>query len=200
MTKFVVGLTGGIGSGKTSVSDGFAELGIVITDADVVSRVIVEPGKPAHQAIRERFGRTVLLDDGNIDRARLREIVFSNDEERKWLERQTHGPIVQQLQQIVETAASDYSILVLSAGAGRSPMINRMLLVDAPEEQQISRAVSRDNNSVEQIKAILRSQPTRQQRLDWADDVIVNDGPLENLQPKVENLHSSYLSLAANHG
>ena len=200
MTKFVVGLTGGIGSGKTSVSDIFAEFGIVIADADVVSRTIAEPGKPAYQAIRERFGETVLLDSGSINRARLREIVFDNDEERKWLERQTHGPIVQQLNQIVESAASAYSILVLSAGAGRSPMINRMLVIDAPEEQQINRAASRDGNSVEQIKAIMKSQPTRQQRLVWADDIIINDGPLENLPPKVENLHTSYLSLAANNG
>lgn len=200
MAGFVVGLTGGIGSGKTTVSNLFAELGIVIADADIVSRTIVEPGKPAHKAIRERFGQTILLDNGRLNRAKLREIVFSRSDDRKWLESLTHAPIVQRLKEIIEGAISPYSILVLSAGTGRSPMINRMLVIDVPEALQISRVKDRDSNSIEQIKAIIQSQPTRQERLGWADDVITNEGSLENLLPEVENLNSMYLCLAANHG
>ncbi len=200
MAGFVVGLTGGIGSGKTTVSNLFAELGIVIADADIVSRTIVEPGKPAHKAIRERFGHSILLDNGSLNRVKLREIVFSSSDDRKWLEGLTHAPIVERLKEIIEVATSPYSILVLSAGTGRSPMINRMLVIDVPEALQISRVTDRDSNSIEQIRAIIKSQPTRQERLGWADDVIANEGSLENLQTEVENLNSMYLCLAAKHG
>lgn len=200
MARFVVGLTGGIGSGKTTVSNLFAELGIVIADADIVSRTIVEPGKPAHKAISERFGQTILLDNGSLNRAKLREIVFSSSDERKWLESLTHAPIVRQLKEIVDAATSSYAILVLSAGTGRSPMVSRMLVIDVPEALQISRVTDRDGNSIEQIRAIIKSQPTRRERLGWADDVIANEGSLENLLPEVENLNSMYLCLAANHG
>lgn len=200
MARFVVGLTGGIGSGKTTVSNLFAELGIVISDADVVSRTIVAPGQPAHKAIRGRFGETILLHNGSLNRAKLREIVFSNSDDRRWLESQTHAPIVQRLKEIIEAATSPYAILVLSAGTGHSPMINRMLVIDVPEALQISRVTDRDSNSIKQIRAITKSQPTRQERLGWADDVITNDKSLENLLPEVENLNSMYLSVAANHG
>lgn len=200
MAGFVVGLTGGIGSGKTTVSNLFARLGIEIADADVVARTIVEPGKSAHEAIRERFGESILLHDGSLNRAKLREIVFSNNSDRKWLENLTHGPIVQQLREIIASATSPYSVLVLSAGTGRSPMINKMLVIDVPEALQISRVTARDNNSIEQIKAIIKTQPSRQERLGWADDIITNDGSLENLRPEVEHLNHKYLILAADHG
>ena len=200
MAEFVVGLTGGIGSGKTTVSNLFAGLGIEIADADVVARTIVEPGKPAHEAIRERFGESILLHDGSLNRAKLREIVFSNNSDRKWLENLTHGPIVQQLREIIASATSPYSVLVLSAGTGRSPMINKMLVIDVPEALQISRVTARDNNSIEQIKAIIKTQPSRQKRLGWADDIITNDGSLENLRPEVEHLNHKYLILAVDHG
>lgn len=200
MPGFVVGLTGGIGSGKTAVSDLFKALGVTIADADVVARDVVEPGTQAYEAIKQRYGESILMDSGSLDRAMLREIVFSDEDERKWLERQTHRPIVQKLIEIVDTATSPYSILVLSAGTGRSPMMHRMLVVDVPVELQISRVTMRDNNSVDQVRAILNSQPTREERLGWADDVITNDGSLENLDHEVENLHSTYLSRAADHG
>jgi len=193
MLNYVVGLTGGIGSGKTTVSDLFAELGIVIADSDVVSRDIVRPGQPAYSAIKERFGQSIILEDESLNRVKLREIVFSDTGERRWLESLTHGPIVQELREIVSAADSPYSILVLSAGAGRSPLINRMLVVDVPEEVQISRVVERDNNSVEQVKAIMKSQPTRQERFTWADDIIENNGTPRELSEIIQSLHEIYL-------
>jgi len=198
MPAYVVGLTGGIGSGKTTVSDLFAKLDIVIADADVVSRTVVEPGRPAHSAIKERFGEAVLLEDGYLDRAKLRRIIFSNKEDRRWLEAQTHGPIMRMLGEIIETAASPYSILVLSAGAGRSPMINKMLVVDTPEELQLSRVTERDGNSREQVKSIMAIQPTRDERLGWADNVIKNTGSFEQLELQVLDLHHHYMKLADN--
>jgi dephospho-CoA kinase len=196
MPAYVVGLTGGIGSGKTTVSDLFANLGITIADADVVARTIVEPGRPAHSAIKDRFGESILLEDGFLNRAKLREIIFSNQEDRRWLERQTHGPIMQMLGEIIESAASPYSILVLSAGAGRSPLRNQMLVVDTPEELQISRVTERDSNSRQQVESIMASQPTREERLAWADNVIVNEGSVDQLEQEVLNLHHYYLKLA----
>ena len=196
MPAYVVGLTGGIGSGKTTVSDLFAKLGITIADADVVARAIVEPGRPAHSAIKDRFGESILLEDDFLNRAKLREIVFSNPEDRRWLERQTHGPIMQMLGEIIESATSPYSILVLSAGAGRSPLINKMLVVDTPEELQISRVKMRDSNSRQQVESIMASQPTREERLAWADNVILNEGSVDLLEREVLNLHYYYSKLA----
>jgi dephospho-CoA kinase len=193
---YVVGLTGGIGSGKTTVSDLFEKLGITVADADVVARTIVEPGRSAHSAIKERFGESILLGDGHLDRAKLRQIIFSNQEDRRWLERQTHGPIMQMLGEIIKSATSPYSILVLSAGAGRSPLINKMLVVDTPEELQISRVTKRDTNNRQQVESIMASQPTREERLTWADNVIVNEGSMDLLEQKVLDLHQYYSKLA----
>ena len=196
MPAYVVGLTGGIGSGKTTVSDLFERLGITVADADVVARTIVEPGRPAHSAIKERFSESILLDNGHLDRAKLRQIIFSSQEDRRWLERQTHGPIMQMLGEIIASATSPYSILVLSAGAGRSPLINKMLVVDTPEELQISRVTERDNNNRQQVESIMASQPTREERLNWADNVIVNEGSIDLLEQKVLDLHQYYSKLA----
>lgn len=196
MPAYVVGLTGGIGSGKTTVSDLFAKLGITIADADVVARTIVEPGRAAHSAIKERFGEPILLEDGFLNRAKLREIIFSNQEDRRWLERQTHGPIMQMLGEIIESATSPYSILVLSAGAGRSPLINKMLVVDTAVELQISRVTMRDSNSRQQVESIMASQPIREERLAWADNVIGNEGSVDQLEQEVLNLHHYYSKLA----
>jgi len=196
MPAYVVGLTGGIGSGKTTVSDLFANLGITIADADVVARTVVEPGRPAHFAIKDRFGGSILLEDGFLNRAKLRQIIFSKPEDRRWLERQTHGPIMQMLGEIINSATSPYSILVLSAGAGRSPLINNMLVVDTPEALQISRVTERDNNNRQQVESIMASQPTREERLTWADNVIVNEGSKDLLEQKVLDLHQYYSKLA----
>ncbi len=196
MPPFVVGLTGGIGSGKTAVSDLFAALGATIADADVVARKVVEPGMPAYIAICERFGEDVILENGGIDRAKLRKIIFADNTHRLWLEQQTHGPIMQMLREIIASSESPCSILVLSAGSGRSPLIKRMLVVDVPRPTQITRVMHRDGISIEQVEAIMKSQPTREQRLGWADDVITNDGSLEELKAAVQNLHNQYVRLS----
>ncbi|MDA0273183.1 MAG: dephospho-CoA kinase [Proteobacteria bacterium] len=196
MSNFVVGLRGGIGTGKSTVSDLFAGAGIVVADADVSARTVVEPGKPAYVAIVERFGESVLQEDKKLDRAALRELVFSNNDHRLFIEKQTHGPIIQDLLNITSSADSDYAILVLSTGIGKNPMMQRLLFVDAPLETQVNRVMQRDDNTREQVEAILRAQPDRETRMTDADDVIINDGKQENLVLEVRKLHQLYLSLS----
>ncbi len=196
---FVVGVTGGIGSGKTAVTDRFAARGITIADADVASRVVVEPGTEALAQITEHFGQGVLQTDGTLDRAALRKIVFEDAGERSWLESVTVPAIMNELRRILRESTAPYSMLMLSSGSGRSPLIHRSLVVDVPEDVQIARVTARDSNTPEQVKAIMAAQPSRQQRLEYADDVIVNDGSLDELDERVEELHEQYLKLARNH-
>lgn len=196
MSGFVVGLRGGIGTGKSTVSDLFAERGITIADADISARTVVEPGKPAYLAIIDRFGNSVLEADGSLNRAALRELVFRDSEHRKFVERQTHGPIIEDLWQIVREAPSPYAILVLSTGLGKNPMMQRLLVVDAPAEIQVKRVMARDNNTREQVEAILRAQPDRATRVAEADDLIINDGDRQRLALEVEKLDQLYLSLS----
>lgn len=193
---FVIGLTGGIGSGKTAVSDHFAELEIAIADADVASRTVVEPGTPALANISEHFGLHVLDSEGRLDRAVLRQIIFKDSAERKWLESVTVPAILAELRQILDTAASDYAILMLSSGSGQSPWIHRNLVVDVPQDVQLARVMARDANDAAQVKAIMATQPSRKERLNYADDVIHNNGSLVELNDAVYSLHQQYLSLA----
>ena len=195
---YVVGVTGGIGSGKTAVSNIFASLGIPIIDADVAQRVVVQIGKPALTKIAEHFGKEILLEDGNLNRPALRKIVFSQDHERGWLERLLHPLIFQELQKRLHEANSDYALLVspLLIETGQARLTQRILVVDAPDELRIQRTVARDNNDEAQIKAIMAAQTDRETRLARADDVIVNDGDLAALKTKVETLHQKYLELA----
>lgn len=197
---YVVGLTGGIGSGKSVVSDCFKRRGVTIADADVAARTVVEPGTPALARITEHFGAQILRPDGTLDRAALRNIVFRSVEDRRWLESVTVPAIMSELRDILEKSTAAYSMLILSSGSGRSHLINRSLVVDVPEDVQIARVTSRDNNSVEQVRAIMNSQPTREQRLSYADDVIKNTGSLTELEALVDGLHTKYLNLAEQHG
>ena len=199
MSKFIVGLRGGIGTGKSTVSELFAESGIVVADADVSARTVVEPGKPAYAAILKRFGESVLQKDGTLDRATLRGLVFSDDDHRLFVEKQTHASIIEDLLTITSSAASAYAILVLSTGIGKNPMMHRLLVVDAPLENQISRVMQRDDNTYEQVGAILRAQPDRESRMTDADDVIINDGEQHQLALEVQKLHQLYLALST-HG
>ncbi len=192
---FVVGLTGGIGSGKTAVSDRFGERGITIADADVAARVVVEPGTQALEKISQHFGSGV-LENGELNRAALREIVFSNATERRWLESVTVPAILQELRRILDYALSPYAILMLSSGSGRSPWIDRRLVIDVSPEVQIERVATRDSNTPEQIRAIMKTQPSREERLKYADDVIVNDGDFSQLDREITQLHQQYLNLA----
>ncbi|MCC5886835.1 MAG: dephospho-CoA kinase [Gammaproteobacteria bacterium] len=194
----VIGITGGIGSGKTAVSDRFAARGIVVVDADLASRVVVEPGRPALDAIREHFGEGVINPDGSLDRAALRSKVFADPAERRWLEQLLHPLIGEEIRNGLETAASPYAVLVspLLFEAGQVSLVDRVLVVDVPEDLQVERTAARDGNSAEQVRAIMAAQADRSTRLARADDVIVNDRGLDELDAAVEALHQRYLELA----
>jgi len=196
MTHYVVGITGGIGSGKSTVAVLFEKLGIVVADADQASREIVEPGQDAYLAILEKFGNSVLLEDGTLNRAYLRQKIFAEKIDRLWLERLTHGPIMQNLQDKLQSARSAYGILMLSTGAGKSPLMDRMIVIDVTPDVQISRVKERDHNDEALIRKIMASQPNREDRLSWADDVIENNGDLASLKQAVYDLHQHYLKLA----
>ena len=196
MAKFVVGLRGGIGTGKTSVSDLFAARSVTVADADISARRVVEPGRPAYKKIVEHFGQDILLPDGTLDRAKLREIVFQDPASRSFLEQQTQRPIVDDLLTWINDAESAYTILVLSTGLGKWPLMQRLLVVDATRDSQIRRVMARDNNSRQQVEAILNAQPSREDRLQDADDIIVNEGDLAALELEVEKLHALYLALS----
>jgi len=196
MTHYVVGITGGIGSGKSTVAVLFEKLGIVVADADQASREIVEPGQDAYLAILEKFGNSVLLEDGTLNRAYLRQKIFAEKIDRLWLERLTHAPIMQNLQDKLQSARSAYGILMLSTGAGKSPLMDRMIVIDVTPDVQISRVKERDHNDEALIRKIMASQPKREDRLSWADDVIENNGDLASLKQAVYDLHQHYLKLA----
>jgi len=198
---FVVGITGGIGSGKSAVSDRFKRYGIKIVDADVASRDVVKPGQPALLDIREHFGADILQPDGTLDRAKLRARVFADPNERKWLERLLHPKINAYLVQELQNAESPYAILVspLMKETGQARYANRILVVDVPEEVQLRRTMTRDANDEKQVRAIMAAQISRAERLEMADDVIVNDAGFEALDAAIARLHERYLELAAKH-
>jgi dephospho-CoA kinase len=195
---FIVGLTGGIGSGKTAVSDRFSAKGITIVDADLCSRVVVEPGKPALKAIIEHFGKEIATSEGTLDRAALRQRVFSNPEEKKWLESLLHPLIAEQVWRELEAAKTPYVMLVspLLVESRQNLICDRVLVVDVPEETQIARTTVRDNNSAEQVGNIIKTQASRTQRLQLATDVIENIHGLDYLDQQVELLHQQFLELA----
>ena len=198
MARFTVGLTGGIGSGKTAVSDCFARLGVTIVDADVASRVVVAPGRPALQKIEEHFGPQLIDVRGELKRAELRKIIFANKQEKQWLEALLHPLIYAEIVSELRSAISAYAILVspLLLESGQNRLADRVLVVDVLVEEQLNRTVARDNNSPQQVQSIIESQMPRDQRLSLADDVIENTGTLEDLTDLVRELHERYLLLA----
>ena len=193
----IVGLTGGIGSGKTAVSDLFQDLGITIVDADLASRVVVEKGREELNKIAEHFGEDILTSDGELDRAKLREVIFNSEEEKLWLESLLHPAIASQIQKELDSSRSPYTILVspLLLETNQKNYCSTVLVVDVPVEIQIERTSKRDNVSEEQIKSIIASQIDRDSRLEQADEVILNDGSIESLESKVQELHKKFLSL-----
>lgn len=195
----VVGVTGGIGSGKTAVTDSFHALGIDIVDADLASRVVVEPDTPALQHIAEHFGAAILQADGALDRAALRRIIFQDPAAKQWLEQLLHPLIGEEIRRQLQSAASPYVVFVspLLVETSQRTFCDRILVVDVPEETQLQRTMTRDNNDADQVRRIIASQASRAQRLELADDVIENTGSLEQLQTKVAQLHARYLQLAA---
>ena len=197
MANYVVGLAGGIGSGKSAVSERFNAQGVRIVDADVAARTVVEPGEPALAEIVEHFGRTVLDDAGGLDRRKLRGLVFNDPAERRWLERALHPRINALMRDQLTEARSPYAILVNPLMRNRDARANRILVVDVPEAVQIERTMARDRVDARQAKAIMANQLDRDARLAFADDVIVNDGSIDELHAKVDALHPTYLALAA---
>jgi dephospho-CoA kinase len=195
---FVVGITGGIGSGKSAVSDRFKCLGIKIVDADIASREVVKPGQPALLAIRDHFGSELIQADGTLDRAALRARVFADPNERKWLERLLHPSINAYLAQELASAESPYAVLVspLLVETTQIRLVDRVLVVDVPEQTQIERTMARDSNSELQVKAIMAAQASRAARLEKAHDVVTNDAGFDALDKVVAELHQRYLELA----
>ncbi len=195
----IIGLTGGIGSGKTAVSDRFAALGVPVIDTDLISRQVVLPDQPLLQEIIQTFGERYLDGSGQLDRAALRQLVFSDPSSREKLEAILHPAIRLEAQRQLNELRADYALLVipLLAETGGDYTLDRILLVDAPESLQIERIMQRDNISIQAAREILNSQASRAQRLQLADDVIGNDGSLPALYSAVEQLHARYLELAS---
>ena len=196
---FVVGITGGIGSGKSAVTDHLEVLGITVVDADKVARVVVEPGTNGLTAIAEHFGKDILLADGDLDRAALRKIVFDNPDERKVLEGITHPRIRDEIARQLSQATSPYVVLSspLLLESGQNTFADYVVVVDVPEEVQLRRTMARDDNSEALVKQIMAAQLDRQTRLSRADTSITNDATLEVLYQRVDVLHEELLARAA---
>ncbi len=196
---FVVGITGGIGSGKSAVTDHLETLAITVVDADKVARVVVEPGTSGLAAIVEHFGEDILLADGGLDRAALRKIVFDNPDERKVLEGITHPRIRDEIARQLSQASSPYVVLSspLLLESGQNTFADYVVVVDVPEELQLKRTMARDDNSEALVKQIMAAQLDRQTRLARADTSITNDASLEELCERVEAMHEDLLVRAA---
>ncbi len=199
MSDFIVGLTGGIGSGKTTVANLFIELGIDIIDADIIARDVVAKGSPALHAISDHFGTEFIQVNGQLDRALLRKQIFSHDKDKLWLNNLLHPLIREQLLSQIKAASSHYCLLVapLLIENNLMALVHRVLVVDVKESTQIARTTLRDENSTAQVQAIINSQIGRESRLKHADDLLNNDDcSLISLSASVLELHQTYLKLA----
>ena len=196
--KPIIGLTGGIGSGKSTVAAAFRQLGVDTVDADQASRAVVEPGMPALAAISDHFSADILQADGCLDRAALRSIIFSDPQQKAWLEALLHPLIRQWIIQQLQHSSGPYVILEspLLFETDQHQLADTVVLVDLPEELQIQRACARDNNLADQIKRIITAQMPRQEKLLRADIVFDNAQPLETVAGRVADLHHHFLSLA----
>lgn len=195
--KFVVGLTGGIGSGKTTVANLFSAQGIELVDADVVAREVVAKGSDGLSEVVEHFGENILLENGELNREALRERIFNYPEKRQWLNQCLHPKIRIRMLELIKYSTTEYTVLVvpLLFENGLDSLVNRTLLVDIPVELQIERTLSRDGVSERQIRTIIGSQMSREDRLAKADDVICNQGEIGKLEQAVLALHQKYLTL-----
>lgn len=196
---YTVALTGGIGSGKSTVADNFSRLGITVVDADIIARQVVEPGQPALNIISEHFGPELLLPDGTLNRRVLRERIFSSPAEKQWLNALLHPLIHQRTQTEINQALSPYVLWVvpLLVENNLQQKADRVLVVDVSPEVQIARTIARDKVSREHAQQIIAAQATREARLNAADDVINNDGAPEKVAAHVDRLHRQYLELAS---
>ncbi len=193
-----VGLTGGIGSGKSEVARGFAELGVPIIDTDKIARALTQTGEPGYHAVARVFGQTVMDRYGQIDRQRLRERVFSYADERKKLEAVLHPLIRAETERQVTRLKAPYCVIVvpLLFEAGFDDLVDRVLVVDADETAQIQRVGERDGMTPEKVRAVIASQLPRQIRRNRADDLISNESTIEALKASVHTLHQRYLALS----
>lgn len=195
----IIGLTGGIASGKTTVANLFQEhFSIDIVDADIIARQVVEVGTPGLSAVIEHFGEDILQDDGQLNRSALRERIFADPIEKQWLNANLHPLINQQMAEQLQLVTSPYGLLVvpLLIENQLQSMVDRVLVVDVDEQTQISRTMARDKVNEQQARAILAAQATRAERLAMADDVIKNGAKNRQLLPKITELHQKYLAMS----
>lgn len=194
----VIGLTGGIGSGKSTIADFFTNLGITVIDADAIARALVEPGQAALQELAASFGEQCINADGRLDRAWLRDRVFADETRRHRLEAILHPRIRMEISRLIMAADTPYCVVVipLLLETQQGDLVDRVLVVDCTEDRQLARASARDGSRREQVQAIMAAQASRAQRLAIADDVITNDGTLDELREQVRLLHEKYLALA----
>ncbi|MCH8501298.1 MAG: dephospho-CoA kinase [Aliidiomarina sp.] len=195
---WVLGVTGGIGSGKSTATDRFASLGISVVDADQVARDVVAAGTPALQAIAERFGDNILQANGELDRAALRAIIFADPSEKAWLNTLLHPAIREHMLTRIQSAHSPYVVLSapLLLENGLEQYTDRVLVIDVPEALQIERTQARDQVDTDQISAIMAAQLSREDRIAKADDILDNSGSVAELHAKIDRLHEYYLRIA----
>jgi len=198
----VVGLTGGIGSGKTTVAEGFSALGVPIIDADQLARELVEPGQPALNEIIEVFGKASIAADGQLERAWIRQQIYSDAGLKLRLETILHPKIRQRIKTLISDIQDPYCIVVipLLLETQQTDLVNRILVVDLPEKEQRQRVAARDGLSDNTIMAIIQSQADRSTRFAAADDVIVNDSDIDSLTGRIQKLHQHYMEIAYDHG
>lgn len=194
----IVGLTGGIGSGKSAAADLFAAKGVELVDTDVLAREVVEPGTPALAAIAEHFGDEIRGADGGLDRAKLRGIVFAQPAEKDWLEALLHPLISELLRSRLASFQGPYCLLVspLLLETEQAALVDRILVIDIDRQGQLQRTLRRDGSSQATVEAIIDSQISREERLARTDDIICNQGTLEDLARAVDQQHARYLQLS----
>lgn len=196
--RLIIGLSGGIGSGKTTVGKIFENFGVLVVDADDVARAVVAKGSIGLSKIAEHFGEDYILANGDLDRSKLRHRIFTHEADKIWLEQLTHPLIREQTEQLLLSQNSPYAIYIspLLIEKGIPDWLDRVLIIDCDEAQQLARVTVRDQNSTEQVSAIMKNQASREQRLALADDVILNNGKPEDLTKQITELHNQYLTLA----
>ena len=199
-TPFRIGLTGGVASGKSTVADQFAKLGVPVIDTDIIAREVVQRGQPALKEIREKFGDSFISADGHLDRAAMRAAIFSNRDARLDLEAILHPRISIETKCRANDAGGKYQIIVvpLLVESALRDFVDRILVVDCSKEAQIKRLIKRDNESVAQALRIIATQVSQESRLESADDIIRNDEGIDAMQIKVTELHRRYRRLASN--
>jgi dephospho-CoA kinase len=197
----VVGLTGGIGSGKTTVANGFSALGVSVIDTDQLARELVEPGQPALDEIITVFGKDCITSDGQLKRACIRQQIYSDAALKSQLEDILHPKIRQRIKTLLADLREAYCIVVipLLLETHQTDLVDRILVVDTPEKEQLTRVAARDSLSDNTIMAIMQSQADRNTRLQAADDIIVNDRDLESLTERILELHTYYMEIAYDH-